>query len=443
MAERLKAAVLKTANPQGFVGSNPTPSATSRPRRTRVSAYTPSRGVAWKASSGGFPALTLPSSAADVSGRTPRRCAVWYASLAMIDLEKKIALILSEADPDTPVYRWHGRPWRDGMDWDTFLAEPGQAEVSKEQILVLEALYAQCHPDVRSGFVSSLVRFVTRENADVVTHALAEIGKLDALESILGSEGLPLDVRGRVWDAIAKMVGMEPHRLAESDLRFLESLIADERERYAKRPPKFLKAWRPVDRPPSPVPPPAGMTRTASLVQRLRYERLRDQLLEGDNPEINADREELVTRMQKLGFRKEISDALYEIDRRVGAATTPLEFKGCMDLARTVFEEIVEDAAKAAARVSTRPLPTQGPKLGNFQPWYQYLEGLGVLTRDEAALAQTLYNYLSNAGSHRLGSAPEQVRVSKNMVIEFGLMMVGRVQALKGAPTSPSGAAAP
>ncbi len=27
MAERLKAAVLKTANPQGFVGSNPTPSA--------------------------------------------------------------------------------------------------------------------------------------------------------------------------------------------------------------------------------------------------------------------------------------------------------------------------------------------------------------------------------------------------------------------------------
>jgi hypothetical protein len=28
----------------------------------------------------------------------------------------------------------------------------------------------------------------------------------------------------------------------------------------------------------------------------------------------------------------------------------------------------------------------------------------------------------------KLGSAPEQVRVSKNMVIEFGLMMVGRVQ---------------
>ena len=29
VAERFKAAVLKTANPQGFVGSNPTPSATS------------------------------------------------------------------------------------------------------------------------------------------------------------------------------------------------------------------------------------------------------------------------------------------------------------------------------------------------------------------------------------------------------------------------------
>jgi GNAT superfamily N-acetyltransferase len=30
VAERLKAAVLKTANPQGFVGSNPTPSAICR-----------------------------------------------------------------------------------------------------------------------------------------------------------------------------------------------------------------------------------------------------------------------------------------------------------------------------------------------------------------------------------------------------------------------------
>lgn len=45
-----------------------------------------------------------------------------------------------------------------------------------------------------------------------------------------------------------------------------------------------------------------------------------------------------------------------------------------------------------------------------------------------------LYNHLSNAGTHRLGSAPEQVRVSKNMLIELALLIAGRVQALQRQP---------
>jgi hypothetical protein len=55
-----------------------------------------------------------------------------------------------------------------------------------------------------------------------------------------------------------------------------------------------------------------------------------------------------------------------------------------------------------------------------------------ILTADEGELSQKLYNYLSNAGAHRLSSGPEQLRVTKNMVIELGLLVVGRVQSLLG-----------
>ena len=47
----------------------------------------------------------------------------------------------------------------------------------------------------------------------------------------------------------------------------------------------------------------------------------------------------------------------------------------------------------------------------------------------ETALSQKLYNYVSNTGTHTLGSEREQARVVKNMVIELSLLVVGRVQA--------------
>jgi hypothetical protein len=80
------------------------------------------------------------------------------------------------------------------------------------------------------------------------------------------------------------------------------------------------------------------------------------------------------------------------------------------------------------ARLSKRPTPPAGS--GNFQPWNQLLINAGVLTDDEGALSQKLYNFLSNAGAHRLGSALEHVRVAKAMVIELGMLLVGRVQSL-------------
>jgi hypothetical protein len=154
--------------------------------------------------------------------------------------------------------------------------------------------------------------------------------------------------------------------------------------------------------------------------------------VEGVNPEINTDKRVLLSRMEELGFRPDIVKALEELDRKVYAAEKPLDFKSCMDLARTIFEEIVEDAGRRAVAVKGISLPPASVK-GNFSPWKKLLVETGVLPGADGEFFQSFYNYLSTAGAHRLGSQPEQVRVARNIVIEVGLLVVGRVQALIGA----------
>jgi len=166
----------------------------------------------------------------------------------------------------------------------------------------------------------------------------------------------------------------------------------------------------------------------AKTIEKIRYLRLKRELTEGVNPEVNVDKQVLISRMEELGFRREIVEALHDLDRRLYEAGKPLDFKGCMDIARTAYEELVEDAAKAASSKKKLPLPPE--RSGNFQPWNQLLMNAGVLTGDEGALSQKLYNFLSNVGAHRLGSALEHVRVAKAMVIELGMLVAGRVQSL-------------
>jgi hypothetical protein len=166
------------------------------------------------------------------------------------------------------------------------------------------------------------------------------------------------------------------------------------------------------------------------IITRIRYERLKGQLLQGANPEINTDQEALISRMEEISFRRDIVEAFHDLDRRIMAAGKPLDFKGCIDIIRTIFEEIVEDAARKAAALTKVTEPSG--KLKDFQPWKDLLVTAKVLTAEEAELFQKMYNYFSNVGTHRLGSEREHVRVAKNTVIEWGLLLVGRVQALAG-----------
>lgn len=311
-----------------------------------------------------------------------------------------------------------------------FVAESGQAWVINDPLLLLRTLYAQCDPDLKSSFASLLLGELSPENAEVVAHAVVDSGGFDTLQHrLFNLDHLSPEVQLGLWSALDQKLAMESHVFTDSDLSKLTTLQRFVLDQLT--PAVALKVGGMTV---------LGLTPRAELARKLRpsvervgnrisrvlYLRLRKELLEVANPEINADKEILISRMETLGFRADIMTALHEVERKLRAAATALDFKGCMDLLRTIYEEIVEDAGRAMSQATSAQLPNAKR---DFQPWNGMLVTTGVLTRDESGLSQKLYNYLSNAGTHRLGSAPEQVRVSKNMVIELGLLIVGRVQA--------------
>jgi len=329
------------------------------------------------------------------------------------ELKQKIDIILSQANPPPELCVLYGLRFSTQLLVDPdFIAEPGKAEITYEPLFLLRVLHSQCNPELQAEFIPHLLARLAPKRAWFTFHAVFAVGHLEPLKAFLGELSwfsIP------VWNILDEVLVVGSHSFKEDDLDWIDQTASVRLEQLGDTRSEDRRGslrWH--------------ATRVKRKIARLRYLRLRTALFEGQNPEINTDAKALVSRLETLGFRREIVEALNELDIKLYAAGKPLDFKGCMDLLRTIYEEMFEDAAKKVFTKRTRPLPHGGP----FQPWRQYLENEVIITRDEGELSQKLYNYLSNAGTHQLGSEPEQVRVSRNMVIELGLMIVGRVQNL-------------
>jgi len=303
-----------------------------------------------------------------------------------------------------------------------------------EQVMLLKLLYASADAESKVTFPVMLAVALNETTAAIIAHALVELGLVATICDIPApyKDGHLLRWASGValWHAVRLKLALEPELFTDADIRQLE-LATD-----------GLLTTIPIKKLPTgyqyfaggtiPEPDPALFVELHAFketVARLRYLRLRDQLLAGENPEVNTDREVLVSRMEALGFPGEVVAVLREVERKLNAAGAPIVFKECLDLLRSVFEHIVVQSAIAVAAMKGDTPPTGGP----FQPHKQFLRNSGVLASDnEADLFQKFYNYLSMQGAHALGSAPEQARVAKNMTVELSLMLVGRIQSLAG-----------
>lgn len=358
------------------------------------------------------------------------------------ELKKKIRLILSQAKPDAGIYQIL-KPFPDASGVRK-LPGPGDVEIVNEQVVLFRTLYAQAPEQLRPEFLRLLLEEVHVVHAYLIAHLVLEMAHLRDLKPLLDDpDTLTFGTRRKVWLAINEKLVMESHRFTEEDLALMEEMCEAE---LARTPaPDVRQRFRGISGLPSangepmPIPPAPnlqhieaadlrrGLLEVRKALELVRYLRLRKELLEGVNPEINLDKQVLVSRMEELGFRKEILESLQELERKMYGAGKSLDFKSCMDLIRTIYEWIVQDAAQTAGAVKGGSLPSGKP----FLTWKQFLVNAGVVSNDEGEVLQKPYNYLSNAGTHELGSEPEQVRVTRNTVIEWGLLVVGRVQAMK------------
>lgn len=88
---------------------------------------------------------------------------------------------------------------------------------------------------------------------------------------------------------------------------------------------------------------------------------------------------------------------------------------------RTFFERLHEQVAiKLHAE---KPETRDGTDLLKCQQIIDHLERQDVLTTKTKALGRALYSILSEEGVHALESTREYVRLCRNMVAEYGLIL--------------------
>jgi hypothetical protein len=345
-----------------------------------------------------------------------------------------VLILLRQSSP--VLYKLNGMPvlthaFAQGYPANSFVAT-SPAEIVSEPALLIEKLYASADTNDRKAFASILIDVLHFSNARVVARTLLATGHLDVLEFVDVTHGACEEL----WNGLTQSLRLESHLAGPDDLTRIEEMSKKVRERALVEGSKEVKKALVDPRLPGSLPvthvighlPPLPVLDTLdeldAVIDRIRYLRLAHEIRTGQNPIIDSDRQVLLSRLQKMGVSTSLTAASNEIERRAAAATTAMDVKSVMDLARTFFEEFTEEACRKIEKKLGKTVPPGGTHFGSYK---DYLSNAAIIDSDETKLLQSLYNFLSNQGAHKLGSAPEQLRVAHATVIEWCMLIAGRI----------------
>lgn len=360
------------------------------------------------------------------------------------EFTEHVTLLLSQAT--STVYRGRNgvvdpKAYAGTVGPNTYVASEGDVEVLSEPALLLERLYAGADPKDRASFGARLWEALNEQNARVVARTLAATRNFAPLaETTDMKPGVE-----ELWRGFIHVLRFESGLFSDKDLETVMAAARRAKElarafvsSQSKAPGGLRPGWiyrqlwdgtKPraitiINTPFDKLTPEA-----LSVVERIRYLRLAKNIRAGRNPAVDTDRQVLLSRLQAMGFSDSLSIASNEIEHRTAIALTGTDVKAVMDLLRSFYENFVKEACgKVQARVG-KSVPS-----GTFQPYKQYLENAGLLVSDESAVLQSLYNFLSNQAAHKLSTAPEQLRVAHATVIEWCMMLAGRIEAFLANP---------
>jgi hypothetical protein len=155
--------------------------------------------------------------------------------------------------------------------------------------------------------------------------------------------------------------------------------------------------------------------------RKARYLYLKGSLLEGVNLEINQDKTTVESHLQQLGFTKPLIDSLNEAERLYHNQGTQFDFKNCLGHLRSFLENLHSQAMPAVHAKCGGTLRTE------WGGGLAYLVQNSVLSKAEEQFAVGLFKLISDEGVHPLIAQREYARLARNMVIEYALLFLNKM----------------
>jgi len=152
-----------------------------------------------------------------------------------------------------------------------------------------------------------------------------------------------------------------------------------------------------------------------------------DQLLK--NPqELNKDVVEVKRRISQYNFHAELSELMSKVDDELAVGGDKFDQAATIKHLRTFFEKMHRQIGET---VWTRKPATQDntdlTKCGHALDFLKKA-AVNILSDDLHKLGKALYGMLSNAGVHAASSEREYVRLCRNMVTEYALIVFFEVE---------------
>jgi hypothetical protein len=165
----------------------------------------------------------------------------------------------------------------------------------------------------------------------------------------------------------------------------------------------------------------------ASVVEECRkaiYFYVKGSLLPQMNLEVNQDKGRVQTFLEKLGFSQLLIQSLEEAERLYRTDSTPFDLKSSMGHLRSFLEQL---HLQASALAHKKHGGTLAAKWGDS---LLDLRNRSVLTLKEEQFVAQFYALMSDAAVHPLVAEREYARLMRNMSIEYGLLLLTKLDKL-------------
>lgn len=137
--------------------------------------------------------------------------------------------------------------------------------------------------------------------------------------------------------------------------------------------------------------------------------------------ELTADVAKVKNRVATYGFNADLNSLLEKVEDGLVGKGDKFDQAALLKHLRTFFEKLHQQVGETLR--NRLPQTVDGTDLTKCGQAIDFLQRKGVLTEKMRDLARALYSVLSNEGVHAIKSEREYIRLCRNMVAEYALVL--------------------